>query len=69
MNIHLWALILALGMFSGSIGGGTASIWATFRTCDLRYMKMTRVFLLVLFAAFIPLGIWFHFNPCIAGCR
>jgi hypothetical protein len=23
----------------------------------------------VFFLAFIPLAVWFHYSPCIAGCR
>lgn len=79
MNPHLWALVTALGMFSGSVALGAVSIrgmavtpfegpWQAgpqWRGHAWRLVIATIVLLL----AFIPLAVWFHYNPCIAGCR
>lgn len=79
MNDCLWALVTALGMFSGSAGLSAVSIRGMSRTPfespgragpqwrghAERFAAAVVIFL----AAFIPLAAWFHCNPCIAGCR
>ena len=79
MNAHLWALIVALGMFSGSAGLAAVSFRGMSRTpfegpwhagAQWRgHAWRLGIALAVFLAAFIPLAVWFHYNPCIAGCR
>ena len=79
MNPHLQYLVTALGMFSGAVALGAVSIRGMcvtpfekpfeagprWRGHAWRFVISITVFL----AAFIPLAAWFHYNPCIAGCR
>lgn len=72
VNPHAWALILALGMQGGGLGGGIASAWAMFydKTPGWQWHhRWLAFFVIVTLLGFIPLAIWFHYNPCPAGCR
>jgi hypothetical protein len=79
VNAHLQYLVTALGMFSGSTGLGAVSIRGMARTpfeAPWQAGPQWRghawrfaVSVAVLLAGFIPLAVWFHYNPCIAGCR
>lgn len=79
MNAHLWALVTALGMFSGSACLGAVSIRGMSRTPSgdpgragprwRGHAEQLAAAAVLFLAAFIPLAVWFHYNPCIAGCR
>jgi hypothetical protein len=79
VNAHLWALVTALGMFSGGAALAAVSLRGMSRTpfegpwqAGPKWRGHAWRFAIsavIFFAAFIPLAVWFHYNPCISGCR
>ena len=55
----------------GGISGAVTSGWAMFRLNEgwQKYSWLLLGFIAMLMVGFIPLAIWFHYNPCPAGCR